>query len=106
MLSSGPDSLDPSLRRRMRAALQTPDYLPAASVGFVGQNGETWLRDFAIGREERDWFVVSKSGAVVGRVALAKGEHILGLLGAEIVTTREGPDGEPQMTLYRVVRRQ
>jgi len=104
-LSIGPDSLDPGVTRRVRAALTIPKYLPAASVGFVGQNGETWLRDFSVGREERGWFVVSSDGEVAGRIAAPKGERILGLLGEQIVTTWEDVDGEPRLSLSRILRR-
>jgi hypothetical protein len=104
-LSSGPDSLDPSVPKRVRAAIEVPKYMPAASVGFAGRNGETWLRDYGLGREERDWFVVSATGQIVGRIPLASGERILGLLGERIVTTRDGPTGEPEWSIHRVVRR-
>mgnify|MGYP003382391934 CR=1 FL=1 len=105
LLSSGPDSSGPGRARRVRAALAIPKYLAAASVGLLGPDGETWLREFSLGPGGRRWFVVSGQGRVIGRIEVPMGEQVVGLLNGLIATTSEDSNGEPELSLYRVVRR-
>lgn len=105
-LSTGPAAREPGHAGRVRQAVRVPDYLPAFSVGLVGPGGETWLREFALGRGGRAWYVVGASGVVLGRVLLPQEAQLVSIApDGRLVVRSETEDGEPILELYRVVRR-
>ncbi len=71
-----------------------------------GPGGETWLRDFALGRGGPGWFVVSATGSLLGRVTLGRDEQLASITpDGRLVVRGEGADGEPTLAFYRVDRR-
>lgn len=103
-LRAGPDSADPALPGRIRRALVVPAFMPAFSVGFAGEQGETWFREFGLGRGGRVWFVVSATGRVIGRFTLPEGQQAIALAPGGLISSGEDSQGEPTLTRYRVVR--
>ncbi|MBK7596347.1 MAG: hypothetical protein IPJ11_14170 [Gemmatimonadetes bacterium] len=105
-LTSGPAAKDPAYAGRVRKAVRVPAFLPAFTVAMVGPGGETWLRDFALGRGGPGWFVVSATGSLLGRVTLGRDEQLASITpDGRLVVRGEGADGEPTLTFYRVDRR-
>ncbi|HET6680043.1 MAG TPA: hypothetical protein VFG84_02505 [Gemmatimonadaceae bacterium] len=97
-----PNERRDEIDRRVRAALDIPDFAPAVTAVSSGKDGYTWLRRVSDGRSPVEWTVLDQEGEVAYRVSLPHDATVLWSRADMLAVTRKDDDGVPRIVVYRM----